>query len=539
MPPADVVLRRADVWTNDPDRPRADALAVRSGVIVAVGEQARDLPAAEVRDLAGRTVLPGFRDGHIHPLWGGTERLDAPVAGAADLDDLLGRLARHAAERPEAEWVVGYGYPPHLCPGGTGDAELLDAVVPDRPVALVSSDHHTLWANSRALAAAGIDARAPDPDRGAIDRRPDGSPLGTLQEEAAMRLVTDLIPPKSPADKAWGLRMALAQMAAAGIVSAQEAKLDPDDVAVYLRLAAEGELTADIDVALHARPGAWQRQRAEFAQARRQAEQAPAGALGRVTARTVKLFADGVIEAGTAALSEPYADAPGSRGIAVWDPQELIAAVRAFDADGFDPHIHAIGDAAVASALDAIDATRRQAPGRDRRPVIAHCQLVRPEHLPRFASAGAIANLEPLWARPSAIMTDLTEPRLGEERSDWQYPVRSLLASGARVSFGSDWPVSSLAPLEGIAVATTRQMPDGSPPGGWRPAERVSREVAVAAYTAGSAHQLRAHGSGRLAPGAPADLCVLDRALDDVADAALGTVSVAETWLRGRVVSGG
>ncbi len=373
------------VLTCDPARPRAAAVAVEGGRFVALDGEALASSARRI-DLAGRTLVPGFRDGHIHPLWGGAQLLGAPIADVVDVDDLLVRLARHARQNPGLSWIVGSGYPPEILPAAIGEAAVLDSVVRDRPVALWASDHHTMWVNSMALAAAGIDAGTPDPPLGTIARHGDGSPRGTLFESATA-LVEPHLPAPSAEDKVRGLGLALERMAAAGIVAAQEAAVAPADVAVYQDLAAAGRLTVDVAVALRVDPERWRSQRPAFLAAQE---------MGGVRVRTVKLFVDGVIETGTGALLEPYTDDPGSVGIANWTGSELAEAVVAFDADGFQVHLHAIGDAAIRMALDAVGQARRLNGPRDRRAVIAHTQLV---HDRRDAEVGSAGELRQRLAR--------------------------------------------------------------------------------------------------------------------------------------------
>jgi predicted amidohydrolase YtcJ len=504
------------VVTADPGRPRARAVAVDGGRIVALDDDALAVTVDERISLAGRALVPGFRDGHIHPLWGGVQQLGVPVADAADVDEVLLRVDRFAREHADLPWIIGSGYPPEILPGATGDADVLDRAVVDRPVALWASDHHTMWVNSAALTAAGIDAATPDPPRGEIARRADGSPIGTLLE-AATDLVERHLPATSTEDKVRGLGLALRQMAAAGIVAAQEAALVPSDVAVYVDLAAAGHLTADIAIALRADPEEWRAQRPAFL-----AVQETGGAPG-VRVGTVKLFVDGVIETGTGALLEPYADDLGSRGILNWTAADLADAVATFDADGFQVHLHAIGDAAVRMALDAVAEAQRRNGQRDRRPVVAHTQLVHPDDLDRFAALGVVANFEPLWAERSPLMINLTEPRLGPERSDLQYPIAAILRSGAPVSFGSDWPVSSLVPIEGIAVAVDHYLPS----------QRITLDEAIAAYTRGTAYQTFDDGRGVIAVGAVADLCLLGADITRMPSAELGQVPVEGTWAAG------
>jgi predicted amidohydrolase YtcJ len=539
-----LVFRGGPVLTCDPRRPRTDAVAVEDGRIVALGDeaQARARRADQLVDLAGRCLVPGFRDGHVHPLGGGQVLLGPPVRGVADLDELLERLGAWAREHPELPVVEAAGYDPTFTPDGRFDAAWLDRAVPDRPALVWSTDHHAIWANSAALAAAGIGAATPDPPMGRVLRRGDGSPLGTLQE-AAVDLVTPLLPPPDPGRQRDELRRALAELAAAGIVWVQDALVEPPDLARYLDAAARGELTCRVAAALAAVPGGWRERRRAFGELRAAAEAAAAGARpgdAMVRANTVKFFADGVIEAGTAALLEPYLDAPGSRGIPNWPREELAEAVAAFDADGFGVHLHAIGDAGVRAALDAIEhATAVNGP-RDRRPVIAHTQLVHPDDLPRFARHGVVANFEPLWAQLDPLMLDLTIPRLGPERAARQYPIGTLARSGARLSFGSDWPVSSVVPMEGLAVAVTRQTRDGRPPGGWLPAERLGLDAALAAYTSGGAWQaFEEHTAGTITVGKRADLALLGADPPALAALDLAAVPVEGTWLAGVQVFGG
>ena len=530
----DTVFRGGVVITGLPAAPRARAAAVHDGRVVALDEDALDLAsrARQVVDLDGGALLPGFGDGHAHPLWGGVELEGPQVRDCTSVPEVVEVVRRFAAEHPDEDWVVGGPYDPALAPGGLFDARWLDAGVGNRPVALQSADHHCVWANSEALRRAGLDAHTPDPPSATIARRPDGSPLGTLVEWSAMDLVLRHAPMPTADDKRLALRRSTALLAEAGITWVQEAALHPDDVGSYLDSATAGELAVRVNIALRAEPGDWPDQRAAFTAARAQASSGLAADV--VSARTVKLFADGVVEAGTAAMIDPYDDAPHSCGLPVWSPAELAAAVAAFDSDGFQVHIHAIGDAGVRAALDAVQhATDRNAP-RDRRPVIAHTQVVHPDDLPRFAELAVIANFEPLWAQLDPLQTALTLPRIGSVRGSWQYPMATLLATGAVLSMGSDWPVSSHRPLEGLGVAVTRVTSTGDPPGGWLPGQRLPLAAALSAYTLGVAFQaFEDHRWGTVVPGKRADLVWLAADPYDVHPAALGDIEVRGTWLGG------
>jgi predicted amidohydrolase YtcJ len=528
---ADAVLAGGRVWTGSGF---SDALALRGRRVVALGEEALALRAGagEVIDLAGGLALPAFGDGHAHPVQGGLEEAGPPVREAVSVAGVADAVRAWAADHPEAGWIVGGSYDPALAPGGRFDARWLDEVVADRPVVLRAADYHTVWCNTEALRRAGVSASTPDPQIGRIERRDDGSPLGTLREWQACDLVLDAVPPVPPRAVEAALGRAVARLAAAGISWVQDAWVDLDSGALdaWLALAGRGALPIRAGLALRADPLTWHSQVAPFVAARKRVD---AGGAGRLGAGTVKFFADGVVEGGTAALLEPYVDDPCSHGMPVWNPASFAEAAAAFDAAGFQLHIHAIGDAGIRAALDAVEHVTALGSRRDRRPVVAHTQVVHPSDLGRFAGLGVVANFEPLWAQRDALMDELTAPRLGDERTAWQYPMGSLLRSGARLSFGSDWPVSSHVPLEGIRVAVNRTTVDGRPAGGWLPQERLTLEQALTAYTAGVAYQSFEDDRGVLDVGARGDVVVLDRDVLAGAPDAVHEARVVATWCAG------
>jgi predicted amidohydrolase YtcJ len=510
-----------------------DSVLFREGRIVACGASARKFPADVVVDGEGAFVAPAFADGHVHPLFGGLESQFAPVRDLASPELIALAVGAWARAHPDAEWVRGEGFDPTVAPGGVFHAAWLDAQVPDRAVALRAADYHTVWVNSRALERAGIGVGVAQPVDGEIVLNEAGAPIGTLREWGAWHRVYDLLPDVPLAARTEALRSATADFAAAGIAWVQDAWSEPADVEAWIRAAHAGVLSVRADLALWADAQSWRDQVDGFVSSR---AAVAAGAAGQVSASTVKFFADGVIESGTGALLEPYCDCPHSRGMPIWSPDELCAAVAEVDRLGFTPHIHGIGDRGVRMALDAFAYAARVNAPRDRRWVIAHNQLVDARDLPRFSDLGVVANFEPYWAKLDSWQVELTSPRLGHERQDQQYRIASALRSGAVVSFGSDWPVTTYSPLAGIQVAVTRRESPDDP--SWMPEECLTVDEALTAYTCGVAHQAGRDDAGVIRPGAVADLVLLDadpRAVDPMAIEGIGVLG---TWVSGERTHG-
>jgi predicted amidohydrolase YtcJ len=532
---ADLVLRHGVVYTVDPQRSVAEAVAVDDGRIAYVGSDAGVEAfvggGTEVVDLGGRMLLPGFHDSHAHVLEGGIS------LGLLDLSDLetreaiLEAVGAWAAAHPDEDWIVGFGWALPIFPGANPSRADLDAIVPDRPVYLGAADGHSAWVNSRALAEAGITAAAPDPPKGRIERDPaTGEPSGTLRESAM-----DLVSGKAHDFGAWraiqGLRRGVAHANRSGITSFVEARATPDYLRVYRILDVLGLLHARVTLSLAVDPERGEEQVAELG------EHLHRDAAHELSVSAAKIFVDGVIEARTAALVEPYLGGDGGTGLANFEPERLDTLATALDAAGFDLHFHAIGDRGVRMALDAVAAARRANRPRGGRPQIAHLELVRPEDVPRFRELGVAADFQPLWAFPDPYVTELTIPVLGPERSRWIYPIGSLVRSGAVVAAGSDWPVSSIDPLDAIEVALTRESPDGSVPGVLLPGERVDLAAMLAAYTIGGAFvQHQEEFTGSIEPGKAADLVVLDRDLFAIPPGEISEARVLLTLLGGEEV---
>lgn len=535
--PADLVLNGARVHTGN--RPaQVEDIAIRAGRIVAVGPQ-RDVagwsgPGTRLVRLAGRMLVPGFQDAHIHPDGGGL------VMSRCSLHDLHGRDAyieavrRYAQAHPGVPWILGGGWSLADFPRGTPHRSLLDEVVPDRPVYLPNRDGHGAWVNTRALEVAGLTRETPDPPDGRIEREEDGTPFGTLHE-GAMQLVAGLLPPPSPAQLESALLTAQSHLHALGITAWQDAHVSPATLAAYRSLGERGALTARVVGGLW-----WDRHRGEE-QIEELLEQRGAGPAGRFRPTSIKIMQDGIPENFTAALLTPYLDSSGrpasNRGLSFVDPEALNRHVTGLDREGFQIHVHAIGDRAVREALDAFECALRANGPTDGRHHVAHIQVVHPDDVPRFAKLGVTANVQPFWACMDRQMRDLCLPYFDEERARWQYPFGSIIRAGGRLAMGSDWPVTTPDPLKEIEVAVTR-VPHGKENGEpFLPHERLSLEQALDAFTSGSAFVNHLDDrTGTIEVGKLADLAVIDRDLFAIQPHEIGRAKVLMTLVEGEPV---
>jgi predicted amidohydrolase YtcJ len=546
--PADLILYGGSVHTvagGMPDAPAPTAVAVRDGRIAAVGTDAElrawSGPKTEVVDLAGRMLLPGFQDAHVHPAAGGRELLQCNLSELDGAPDYLAAIGRYAVAEPGVPWILGGGWSMAAFPGGVPHKAGLDAVVADRPVYLPNRDHHSAWVNSRALELAGITRGTPDPPDGRIERDASGEPTGALHE-GAMELVAKLAPEPTARERREALLAGQAYLHALGITGWQDAIVDGPlggaSLDTYLELATSGELTARVVGALW-----WERDRGEE-QVESLLERRARAAAGRFRATSVKIMQDGVCETFTAAVLSPYLDGhghpTGGTGISFVAPEALRRYVTRLHREGFQVHFHALGDRAVRESLDAVEAAVAAEGPRDLRHHLAHLQIVHPDDVPRFGRLGAAANCQPLWARNEPQMTELTIPFLGPERARWQYPFAELQRHGARLAFGSDWPVSTPNPMELLHTAVNRQPagagPDGDPPP-FLPEQRLSRSDALRAFTLGSAYVNHAEReTGSIEPGKYADLTVLDRDLFAIPETEIHTARVTLTLIEGEPV---
>jgi hypothetical protein len=534
-PPADLVLRNGAVYTIATARTWAEAVAVTKGRIVYVGPESgiQSWIGAQTKviDLQGKIVLPGFHDSHVHPVSGGIELGECNLNGLSTREQILETIRRYAEQNPDKPWIRGGGWDLPIFPNANPHKSLLDEIISDRPIYLSAADGHSAWVNSRALQKAGITKETPDPPSGRIERDPKtGEPTGTLREDA-MEMVAKHLPEYPVEEYLQGLRRGLEMANRFGIISLQEASASEKMLKAYAELDRRGELTARVVTAMYVDPAQGVEQIPRLVEMRKKYQGK------RLRANAVKIFADGVIEARTAAVLEPYLDKPGDLGKANLEPQAFNELVTALDREGFQIHIHAIGDRAIRMALDAFEAARATNGSRDSRHHIAHIQLFNPQDIPRFRRLGVVANFQPLWAYADAYITDLTIPALGPERSRWLYPIASMVKSGAVVACGSDWSVSSMNPLDAMQIAVTRRGLEDSTGASWIPQEVVDLPAIIAGYTINGAYvNFEENETGSIEAGKAADIIILDRNLFEVPLHEIHRTKVLLTLLEGKEV---
>lgn len=501
------------------------------------------LPTADaVVDLRGGTLLPGLQDAHVHPLLAGLQLRGIDLAPVHDREGYLRRIADFAAAHPEAAVLTGGGWFGDAFAGGFPTAAELDAIVPDRPVVLASHDAHGVWVNSAALAAAGIDDATVDPVDGRILRDAQGSATGMLLE-GAVALVDRLAPTPTPEELADALALAQRRLHSVGITAWQDAAvgesdLGPDALPAYEALARDGRLTARVVLAQW-----WDRARG--------IEQVPAlvavrdrlAADGVLDAGTVKVMIDGMVENRTASMLEPFTGHGDDRGIAFLGREELVALTIALDAVDLQVHFHAVGDAAVRHALDAVEAAIAHHGQRGNRHHVAHLDVVADEDVPRFAELEASANVTALWARRDEEIVTRKLPLLGPAREERHFALGSLHRAGARIVGGSDWPVTDPNPLWSVRTAVTRLGVAEDPHAIGHDVlrhpllahEALPLGVALDAYLESAAHVNRLDGdTGVLRAGALADLAWVDADLRDLD--AYGSARVLRTVVGGVTV---
>ncbi len=534
---ASLVLTGGRIWTGDPARPWAAAIAIAPGGILAVGDDgpisALASPDARHVALRGRFVMPGINDAHIHFIRGSQRLTQLDLNGTRSLEEIQDRLARFAAEhpaQPENAWIQGYGWQYTVMPGGRlPTRQDLDKIVADRPVLLAAYDGHTAWANSAALALAKVDAGTTFSGWGEIVRDAQGAATGVFKEQA-QTLISAVVPKLSHEEQRSSLRRGIALAASLGITSIQNAHGTPEEVDLFREAAEAGELTLRVGVAQTLRPPI-PADRIDAVRAL-----ADRNASGLVRVKAVKIVVDGVIEAHTAAMLAPYTDEPNTRGLPGWTQDQLDETVARADRAGLQVYIHAIGDAGVRMSLDAYEKARRANGRPDARFRIEHLETIDLADVPRFRALGVLASMMPIHADPDSNGAWISA--IGPERAGRGFAWRLMENAGARLVFSSDWPSTlTLDPWRGIHCAVNRTTDDGRPPGGWLPEYAISVESALKAYTSGAAYaEFEEVTKGTLAPGKAADLVVLNADPFRIERSQLHTLHPDLTVFDGRVV---
>ena len=535
--PADIIVVHARVYTEDPKQPWAQAVAIQHGKIVAVGddpliERMRGM-GTKVINAGGKLVLPGFVDCHIHFIDGSFSLGRVNLEGAKGPTDIQKRLREYASEHSGDEWILGRGWNYAMfSPEALPHKKYLDELFPNRPVFLEGYDGHTYWANSKALAMAGIVRETADPPNGSIVRDPTtGEATGALKESAE-ELISKIIPKPSRAEQLLALRAGMKWANEHGITRVHSAGGDFEVLDLFDEMRHRGDLTVRMYIAYFLNPPELRPQdldAIEHARKKFHDEWIDAGA--------VKFMVDGVVESHTAAMLEPYSDDPSLKGKLFWEPSKYKSAVAELDKRGLQLFTHAIGDYGVRTALDAYEDAETRNRKHDRRPRIEHIETITAADIPRFGKLGVIASMQPLHSYPDADTLDVWARNAGPDRASRAWAWKSIADAGGRLAFGSDWPVVTLNPWEGVQTTVTRQTSEGQPEAGFVPEQRLTVAQAIEGYTIGAAFAGRREKSeGSLEVGKLADLIILSQNIFDVEPHKIGATKVVTTIVGGRLV---
>jgi len=529
-PAADLIIENAHIWTVDPSRPEAEAVAILGDRIVAVGssQQVDAWRGSHTRivDAAGKRLLPGFNDSHVHFTDGGSQLDNVQLNDAASPQEFARRIRERATKTPKGEWLLGGDWDEtKWSPAELPAKELIDATIPDTPVAVSRYDGHMVLANSLALRLAGITAQTPDPAGGVIVRDRQGNPTGVLKD-AALDLLFKAVPPPSHDQRRHSIERALEHAASLGVTSVQHMNPDYADIAIYSELLDKDKLTTRI----YAAPLITQ----VDDQVKIGIRRAFGGPYLRIGA--VKAYADGSLGSATAYFFEPFSDQPGNRGL-LSDEMHPISLMQdrmmRADAAGLQICTHAIGDAGISAILDIYSEIEKARGSRDRRWRVEHAQHMAAKDFDRFARLHVIASVQPYHAIDDGRWA---EGRIGHDRATRTYAFRTFLDHGVRLALGTDWEVAPLNPMLTLYAATTRATLDGKNPNGWFPEQKLTIREAIEAYTMGSAYaEFQENEKGSITAGKLADMVLLSDDLLSIDPVKIRDVKVLKTWVGGKL----
>jgi predicted amidohydrolase YtcJ len=533
---ADVVILHGKVYTLNSKQPWAEAVAIRGDRIVSVGRDAEiaklQSQNTQVIDGKGRLVLPGFTDCHIHFIDGSFSLGRVNLEGAKDAADIQQRLREYAAAHPGDGWILGRGWNYAMFPSSLPDKKILDEVFPDRPAFLEGYDGHTYWANSKALELAHITKDTANPPNGVIVRDPQtGEATGALKE-AAQSLVAAVVPKPTRGEKLTALRAGIHWANENGLTRVHSAGGDFEEFDLYDELLRHGDLTLRFYVAYFQNPPELRPQDVDTIDGARKKYTGD-----WLSAGAVKFMIDGVVESHTAAMLQPYSDDASFQGKPFWDLEKYKSAVAELDKRGLQIFTHAIGDSGVRAVLDGYENMEKVNHTSGKRPRIEHIETISAQDIPRFGKLGVIASMQPLHSYPDENALHVWARNAGPDRASRAWVWKSIADNGGQLAFGSDWPVVTLNPFEGIQTAVTRQTAEGLPKEGFVPTQRLSLADAIRGYTLGAAYAgFREKTEGSLEPGKLADLIILSQDIFDVEPHTINKTKVLTTIAGGRVV---
>jgi predicted amidohydrolase YtcJ len=534
---ADLVVLHGRIYTADSKQLWAQALAIRGDKIIAVGDD-RSIgklrgPATTVIDAAGQLVLPGFVDCHIHFMDGALSLGRVNLEGAKEVSEIQQRLRDYAVKHPGNDWLLGRGWDYAMFGAeALPNKKYLDELFPERPVFLEGYDGHTYWANSKALAIAGITRDTPDPPNGIIVRDPATREATGALKEGAQTIVAKVTPELTREEKLTALREGIHWANANGLTRVHSAGGDFPHLELYDELRRNGALTLRFYIAYFMDPPEMRPQDLEAIEDARKKYHDE-----WIDTNAVKFMVDGVIESHTAAMIKPYSDDPSLTGKLFWDPDKYNSAIAELDKRGLQVFTHAIGDLGVRTALNAYQQAEEVNRSSDRRPRIEHIETASLGDIARFGKLGVIASMQPLHSYPDADTLEVWARNAGPDRASRAWSWKSIADAGGRYAFGSDWPVVTLNPWYGLQTAITRQTREGTPAGGFVPSQRLSVAQAVKGYTLDAAfagHREKTEGS--LEKGKLADLIIVSQNIFAIDPHKISETKVRTTIVGGKVV---